>query len=195
MSGARRNGHSSRRELLRRGAAWTVIAAPIAAYGAWAAVCLRSAWPEESEPLRLPVGPVGRLQSQASIALRTPAGRPITVVRHGSGTTAKDYAARSSRCPHLGCPVRWNGRRHEYECPCHQGRFDAAGLPLAGPPLAAGTPLESYPLIVDDGMLYVLLPAEEAAPGNGTGRRSSPGRAMAARPGTMDGAMVGPRED
>jgi len=195
MSGARRSGRSSRRELLRRGGAWVVIAAPVAAYGAWAAVCLRSACPDEAEPLRLPVGPIGSLRSQASVALRTPAGRPLMVVRHGSGTTVKDYAARSSRCPHLGCPVRWNGSRREYECPCHQGRFDATGRPLAGPPLAAATPLESYPLMVDDGMLYVLLPAEEAAPGHGTGRRPPPRRAMAVRAAATGVAADGPRED
>ncbi|MBW2525904.1 MAG: Rieske (2Fe-2S) protein, partial [Deltaproteobacteria bacterium] len=88
-------------------------------------------------------------------------GARLTVERRGPGDGAADYLALSARCPHLGCRVSWNGVRGEYECPCHQGRFDATGEPLAGPPLEAGTPLDSYPLQVDEGRLFVLVPPSE----------------------------------
>lgn len=153
----------NRRALLRAGAAWAVAAAPWAAGGAWTLLCLRSAWPEEPERLRLPVGTLRSLQSQTSVVVRTPAGRRLTVVRRGAGKAATDYVALSSRCPHLGCRLIWNGARQEHECPCHQARFDAGGAPLAGPPLVSGTPIPTYPLVLEGGMLFLVLTADEAA--------------------------------
>jgi Rieske Fe-S protein len=37
----------------------------------------------------------------------------------------------SARCTHLGCIVR--GTAEGYVCPCHGARFDAQGVPVAGP--------------------------------------------------------------
>ncbi|MBI5367093.1 MAG: Rieske 2Fe-2S domain-containing protein, partial [Planctomycetes bacterium] len=62
-------------------------------------------------------------------------GRPVLVVRGPAG-----LVARSAVCTHLGCLVRWEAPRGEFLCPCHGGRFDAAGAVLGGPvhgPLAA----------------------------------------------------------
>lgn len=42
--------------------------------------------------------------------------------------------ARSVWCTQLGCEVHWHPESDEYVCPCHDGRFDAAGRPIAGPP-------------------------------------------------------------
>lgn len=52
------------------------------------------------------------------ILLRTPKG---------------DLKAYRQACTHLGCAVRWDGRR--LECPCHHGYFEAErGFPVQGPP-------------------------------------------------------------
>jgi Rieske Fe-S protein len=40
----------------------------------------------------------------------------------------------SSTCTHLACNVIWQSETNTFECPCHSGRFDADGRPLAGPP-------------------------------------------------------------
>jgi cytochrome b6-f complex iron-sulfur subunit len=57
------------------------------------------------------------------------AGNPVEVVRSGDAVTA-----RLLRCTHMGCIVRWKEAEGEYVCPCHDGRYDAAGNVLAGPP-------------------------------------------------------------
>ena len=40
----------------------------------------------------------------------------------------------SSTCTHLACNVIWQRETHTFECPCHSGKFDAEGRPIAGPP-------------------------------------------------------------
>jgi Rieske Fe-S protein len=40
----------------------------------------------------------------------------------------------SSTCTHLACNVIWREELKIFECPCHSGRFDANGQPIAGPP-------------------------------------------------------------
>jgi nitrite reductase/ring-hydroxylating ferredoxin subunit len=40
----------------------------------------------------------------------------------------------SSTCTHLACNVIWQPETGTFECPCHSGRFDSDGRPVAGPP-------------------------------------------------------------
>ena len=48
-------------------------------------------------------------------------------------TPKGEWRAYRQTCTHLGCAVRWDGRR--LECPCHQGAFEVdRGFPVAGPP-------------------------------------------------------------
>lgn len=48
-------------------------------------------------------------------------------------TTNGELRAYRQTCTHLGCSVRWDGRR--LECPCHQGFFEIErGFPVQGPP-------------------------------------------------------------
>ena len=54
---------------------------------------------------------------------------PVEILRTGD-----DFRARSLLCTHQGCQVIWKPGDAEYLCPCHQGRFDAEGHPVAGPP-------------------------------------------------------------
>jgi Rieske Fe-S protein len=60
----------------------------------------------------------------------------------------------SSVCPHLGCSVRWAEATATFECPCHSGRFDADGRPIAGPPTK---PLVRLEYKVESGKLLVLV--------------------------------------
>ena len=54
---------------------------------------------------------------------------PVEVLRSGGAVTA-----RMLRCTHMGCVVRWRPEAQVYVCPCHDGRYDADGRPIAGPP-------------------------------------------------------------
>jgi len=55
-------------------------------------------------------------------------GSSIFVRRKGDRIDALD-----GRCTHMGCPVALDDTGG-FRCPCHGGRFDADGAPLAGPP-------------------------------------------------------------
>ncbi|MCM2257133.1 MAG: ubiquinol-cytochrome c reductase iron-sulfur subunit [Vicinamibacteria bacterium] len=78
-------------------------------------------------------------------------GQPVEVTRAESG-----LAARVLLCTHFGCAVAWNAARGSYLCPCHQGVFDAAGRPVAGPPTR---PLRTLPVQVEAGNVRFPPPA------------------------------------
>jgi Rieske Fe-S protein len=84
---------------------------------------------------------------------------PVEVVRRGGAATA-----RSLWCTHLGCEVRWNETTATYDCPCHEGRFDAEGRVLAGPPNAPLRALEVR--VVGD---RIVLPGRRAPAGDDKG--------------------------
>jgi len=74
-------------------------------------------------------------------------GKPAVVLQPAPG----QYAAFSAVCTHLGCVVKWVSEKSEFLCPCHGGRYSAAGKVLAGPP---PEPLENLPVsLVDDQIL------------------------------------------
>jgi menaquinol-cytochrome c reductase iron-sulfur subunit len=58
------------------------------------------------------------------------------------------YIAISSRCAHLGCPVRWVDAAERFICPCHGGVYDLLGRRVGGPPVR---PLDRFPTRVKDG--------------------------------------------
>jgi menaquinol-cytochrome c reductase iron-sulfur subunit len=45
------------------------------------------------------------------------------------------YSAISSRCAHVGCPVRWVDASERFICPCHGGVYDLLGRRVGGPPV------------------------------------------------------------
>jgi len=60
--------------------------------------------------------------------------------------------ARLLRCTHTGCIVRWKAAEKTYVCPCHDGRFNAGGMVIAGPP---PLPLRDVPVLLAAGMIVV----------------------------------------
>jgi Rieske Fe-S protein len=62
----------------------------------------------------------------------------------------------SAACTHVNCTVNWREESKSFECPCHSGRFDANGQPIAGPPTK---PLAILEHKVEGGLLLVRLPA------------------------------------
>jgi menaquinol-cytochrome c reductase iron-sulfur subunit len=62
------------------------------------------------------------------------------------------FVALSSRCMHLGCPVRYVGAAQRFICPCHGGVYDFRGMVAGGPPVR---PLDRFYTRIVDG--YVQL--------------------------------------
>jgi len=52
------------------------------------------------------------------------------------------YIALSTRCAHVGCPVRWVPAAERFVCPCHGGVYDVLGRRVSGPPVR---PLDRFP--------------------------------------------------
>jgi len=74
---------------------------------------------------------------------------PVELLRAGTSVTA-----RSLWCTHMGCELKWNPDNDHYECPCHEGRFNAEGRVLSGPPLQ---PMTTFPARVEEGRVVVTL--------------------------------------
>jgi menaquinol-cytochrome c reductase iron-sulfur subunit len=52
------------------------------------------------------------------------------------------FIAISTRCAHVGCPVRWVPPAERFVCPCHGGVYDLLGRRVSGPPVR---PLDRFP--------------------------------------------------
>ena len=70
------------------------------------------------------------------------AGNTIAYVRARNPAIDKEpedqynhFVALSSRCMHLGCPVRYVQAAERFICPCHGGVYDFRGMVAGGPPV------------------------------------------------------------
>ena len=65
-------------------------------------------------------------------------GKTTAYVRKGSseyeGESDDEFVAISTRCAHLGCPVRYVQAAGNFICPCHGGVYDFVGKRIGGPP-------------------------------------------------------------
>jgi len=62
------------------------------------------------------------------------------------------YVAISTRCAHLGCPVRYIQASERFACPCHGGIYDFEGKVDGGPPVR---PLDRFYTRVVNGRVEV----------------------------------------
>jgi len=62
------------------------------------------------------------------------------------------WIALSTRCMHLGCPVRFVAASERFICPCHGGVYDITGEVTGGPPVR---PLDRFYTRVRDGRVEV----------------------------------------
>ena len=66
------------------------------------------------------------------------AGKTTVYIRRGSpdlGESPEEFVAISTRCAHLGCPVRFVRAAGNFICPCHGGVYDFEGQVIGGPPV------------------------------------------------------------
>ena len=83
------------------------------------------------------------------------AGKTTAYVRQGSteeGENPSDYVAITTRCAHLGCPVRYVQAAGNFICPCHGGVYDFQGKVIGGPPVR---PLDRFQTRVSGGQVEI----------------------------------------
>jgi menaquinol-cytochrome c reductase iron-sulfur subunit len=98
--------------------------------------------------------------TQAVITLRPnigEAGKTTVYVRQGNpeinpDESPSEYIAISTRCAHLGCPVRFARASSTFICPCHGGVYDFEGQVIGGPPVR---PLDRFQTRVQAGQLEI----------------------------------------
>ncbi len=85
------------------------------------------------------------------------AGKTIAYVRARNPAIDTEHAdqynqfvALSSRCMHLGCPVRYTPAAQRFICPCHGGVYDFRGLVAGGPPVR---PLDRFYTRLNNGLV------------------------------------------
>jgi Rieske Fe-S protein len=66
--------------------------------------------------------------------------------------TGYPYVAVSTRCAHLGCPVRYVQAAERFICPCHGGVYAFDGKVDGGPPVR---PLDRFETKVENGRVLV----------------------------------------
>jgi menaquinol-cytochrome c reductase iron-sulfur subunit len=96
------------------------------------------------------------------------------------------YIAISTRCAHLGCPVRWVDAAERFICPCHGGVYDLLGRRVGGPPVRpldrfytrvnAKNEVELGPRFSVDSELKRFSPRDPAEPLDGIGQYLYPSR-------------------
>jgi menaquinol-cytochrome c reductase iron-sulfur subunit len=62
------------------------------------------------------------------------------------------YIAISTRCTHLGCPVRYVQASERFICPCHGGVYESNGAVAGGPPVR---PLDRFETAVEGEQVLV----------------------------------------
>jgi menaquinol-cytochrome c reductase iron-sulfur subunit len=96
-----------------------------------------------------------------------------------------NYIALSSRCMHLGCPVRYVEAAERFICPCHGGVYNFRGEVVGGPPVR---PLDRFYTFEHNGYVYIgprysvnselrrFSPRDPAQPLDGIGQYAYPSR-------------------
>jgi Rieske Fe-S protein len=83
------------------------------------------------------------------------AGKTTVYLRRGSpdlDESADEYVAISTRCAHLGCPVRFVEAAGNFICPCHGGVYGFQGEVIGGPPVR---PLDRFQTRIRSGRVEV----------------------------------------
>ncbi len=82
-------------------------------------------------------------------------GKTTVYIRRGSPDLDEDpasFIAISTRCAHLGCPVRFVKAAGNFICPCHGGVYDFEGQVIGGPPVR---PLDRFQTRVRAGVVEI----------------------------------------
>ncbi|HZU40062.1 MAG TPA: Rieske (2Fe-2S) protein [Solirubrobacteraceae bacterium] len=149
------------------------------------------------------VGPLSRFTTAAYLPVVVAlepgigeAGRSIAYVRRHDpavdGPLKDRYdriVALSSRCVHVGCPVRYVAAAQSFVCPCHGGVYNFRGIRTGGPP---PRPLDRFYTLIQGGRVLIgprysvndelrrFSPRDPGEPLDGIGQLLYPARASTA---------------
>ncbi len=105
-----------------------------------------------------PVTSVKHLGTEA-VSFTTNAITGYVIRQTGNTSDEQQIIALSAACPHLGCPVEWQGDKREFLCPCHTRIFDTTGGPVV---IKNGQPhyisLSRLETKIENGNIYVKVP-------------------------------------
>jgi len=96
-----------------------------------------------------------------------------------------EYVAISTRCMHLGCPVRYTPAAQRFICPCHGGVYDFQGKVSGGPPVrpldrfytrVIGGRVQLGPRYSVNNELHRFSPRDPGEPLDGIGQYAYPSR-------------------
>jgi cytochrome b6-f complex iron-sulfur subunit len=148
-----------RRDFLSRVSSTAMVGGLVAGYGTAALMAGQFLYPtvDDSVGWRF-VARCDELKLGEALHFVTPSGAKVVIARQQEGESAKNFVALSSICPHLGCQVHWEAHNDRFFCPCHNGVFDRSGQPLEGPPKQANQNLTRFPLMVENGLLFIEAP-------------------------------------
>ena len=138
--------HAARARLRRRLAALRAAAAIWTPVGAPARLPGRHLRPEGDHRWSTGVGEIGK--TTAYVRARNAGHRRR---RTRTGSTSR-FVAISTRCMHLGCPVRYVDAAKRFICPCHGGVYDFEGKVTGGPPVR---PLDRFYTRIRNGQLEI----------------------------------------
>jgi len=123
------------------------------------------------------------------------AGKTTVYVRKFNPTIDTDpydrdtpFIAITSRCAHVGCPVRWVDAAERFICPCHGGVYDLLGRRVSGPPVrpldrfytrVIGEQVQVGPRFSVNSLLRRFSPRDPGEPLDGIGQYLYPSRPTA----------------
>lgn len=154
------NEEVGRRDFLSVASTATMAGGLVAGYGMFGVIAVRFLYAPDQPLAWQYLATVDELRVGDSMTFTAPDGAQVVIARQGKGTSADDFIALSSVCPHLGCAVHWEPQNDRFFCPCHNGVFDPKGKATEGPPAKAKQRLLEYPLKVEDNLLYIEVPLE-----------------------------------
>jgi nitrite reductase/ring-hydroxylating ferredoxin subunit len=179
--------NQARRDFFSKITSFLMAGGLIAGYGTFLSYAARFLYPGKRQPKAwLFVTELRDMASGSFLSYTAPTGAKIAIARKGDSGAAEDFIALSSTCPHLGCQVQWQHGENRFFCPCHNGVFRSDGVAVSGPPAEAKQRLLSYPLKVENGLLFVEAPVEGLASPGGF-FNPPPGPGHLARPSALTG--------
>jgi cytochrome b6-f complex iron-sulfur subunit len=151
----------NRRTFLSKASSLAMAGGLVGGYGALAVVAGKFLYPNQPRKLAwIFVAESTRLKLNDTISFQTPAGQRVLITRRAEQGTVDDFLALSTVCPHLGCQVHWEPQNRRFFCPCHNGAFDPSGRATEGPPADAGQSLPTFPLKLENGLIFIQVPAD-----------------------------------
>lgn len=116
--------------------------------------------PAEAQASKSRVAPLSDIRPWQAVSFNFPADAPAVLLDIGKATPGgigprESIVAFSTLCQHMGCPLNFDEKSHEFVCGCHASVFDPArgGMAVEGP---ATRGLPRVALTIENGTVYAV---------------------------------------